>query len=251
MKKSKFLNLNARDFLKGLLVAVLTALLTGVYQLLQMGGDLSWLTLKPVVMASAAAGLSYLIKNLLSNSQDEFAKTERGESPGVAAKFLIIGIVLSAFSVQSQAQYLTPRGEEPAKKVSPWNGFFKPVDNSIFNIKAPSAGRSVWLFRPTVEISAMQLIPSEVEGKIFDVSSFQSVGMGVSYQHFVEYNSEPYNNYGVNLLVLFDAIPRETTSLNLSTVVSISALEFMNFGVGYNFGMKKPFLLTGLIYNFN
>ena len=252
MKKSKFMKLDARDFLKGLLVAVLTALLTGLYQLLQAGGDLTWLAMKPVVMASAAAGLSYLIKNLLSNSEDQFVMNEKGKKVGAGLRMLILIAILSGFASPAQSQYLTPRGEE--KKANPWSGFFRPVDKTIFNMRAATADagkQSVWLFRPTVEVTALQLIPSTSSEKVFDVSSFQSVGMGLSYQHFIEYNGQPYNNYGFNFLVMFDAIPRETTALNLSLAAAVSALEFMNFGVGYNFGMKKPFLLTGLTYNFN
>ncbi len=253
--KSGFLKLNASDLLKGLLVAVLTALLTGLYQLVQANSELNWITMKPVVLAAVGAGLSYLIKNLFTNSEGTVLKTEKGAARNVGiARMLILVIVLSGMGLSASGQFLTPRGDVPEKEKSAWAGFFKPVDKNLLAVKSRMGALeapSVWLFRPTVEISAMQLIPSAVEGKIFEVSSFQSVGMGVSYQHFIENSGSPYNNYGFNLLVLFDAIPRETTDLNLSLAGTVSALQYMNFGVGYNFGMKKPFLLTGLTYNFN
>jgi hypothetical protein len=254
MKKSKFLKLDARDFLKGLLVAVLTALLAGLYQVLQTGGDLTWLTLKPVVMAAAAAGISYLLKNLFSNSEDQFATNEKGFRVGSGVRMLILIAILAGVGSEADAQYFAPRGEE-VKKVNPWNGFFRPVDKTMFIMRAASEEdlnkQSVWLFRPTVEITAMQLIPSATEGKMFDVSSFQSVGMGLSYQHFISIDGVPYNNYGFNFLLLFDAIPRETVALNISPTVTVSALKIMNFGVGYHFGLNKPFLLTGLTYTFD
>jgi hypothetical protein len=218
--------------------------------------------LKPVVLAAVGAGISYLIKNLLTNSDDEILTMERGGSTGGSggvSRILILIVILSGLSMYASAQHPTPRevaAREAAfkKEVNPWQGFFKPVDKSLLNLSyalSVEENKSVWLFRPTVEVSALQLIPSKVEGKVFDVSSFQSVGMGLSYQHFISYNGQPYNNYGFNLLLLFDAIPRETTTLNLSFAGTVSFLEFMNFGAGYNLGMKKPFILTGLTYNFN
>lgn len=74
---SKFLQLNAKDLLKGLLMAVLGALITGVYQLFQSESALNWVTIKPVLLVAVASGLGYLIKNLFTNSTDEFLKLER------------------------------------------------------------------------------------------------------------------------------------------------------------------------------
>jgi hypothetical protein len=75
--KSKFLTLSAIDFIKGLIVAIGTALLTGLYDLLQKGAAFDWPTLKPVVLASVAAGISYLLKNLLTNSQGQTFTLEK------------------------------------------------------------------------------------------------------------------------------------------------------------------------------
>jgi hypothetical protein len=250
--KSKFFKLNASDLLKGLLVAFITALLTGRYQVVQAGSDLTWVSFKPVLIASIGAGLSYLIKNLCTNSDGQFAVSENGNSSSSGAKILILAVLLSAVGFRASAQHPgVPR--ELSKKVSPWTGFFRPVTTDIFisNSLQAALTPSAWVFRPTVEITAMQLIPTKESGKIFDVSSFQSVGMGMSYQHFIEVEGAPYNDYGFNALLLFDAIPRETTAINLSLAATVSALKILNFGAGYNFGIKKIFLLTGLTYNFN
>jgi uncharacterized membrane-anchored protein len=75
--RSKLFRLNKTDFLKGLLMVVITAFVTGLYELLQSGAfAFDWVTFKPIVMAAVAAGLSYLIKNFLTNSQGKFAKRE-------------------------------------------------------------------------------------------------------------------------------------------------------------------------------
>lgn len=71
---SKFLSLGLKDLAKGLLVAFLTALITGLYQLVQAGPfALDWATFQPIVMASVGSALAYLIKNLFQNSSGELA----------------------------------------------------------------------------------------------------------------------------------------------------------------------------------
>jgi hypothetical protein len=70
--RSKFLRLNSRDFIKGLIVTVICTFITGFYQLIANGFTVEWITLKPVVIAAVGAGVSYLTKNLLTNSNGEF-----------------------------------------------------------------------------------------------------------------------------------------------------------------------------------
>jgi hypothetical protein len=79
MKNSEFLKLNAADFIKGLILTLITALVTGLYELIQSGWALTfdWVTFKPIVMTAAAAALSYLIKNFFTNSTGEVLKLER------------------------------------------------------------------------------------------------------------------------------------------------------------------------------
>jgi len=74
--KSKFLTLNWKDFSRGLLIAFLTAVLTGVINILDAGAVFTWVTIKPVLIAGVSAALSYLIKCLATNSQDQLFKRE-------------------------------------------------------------------------------------------------------------------------------------------------------------------------------
>lgn len=74
--KSKFLTLNWKDFSRGLLIAFLTALLTGVINILDAGAVFTWVTIKPVLIAGVSAALSYLIKCLATNSQDQLFRRE-------------------------------------------------------------------------------------------------------------------------------------------------------------------------------
>ena len=74
--KSKFLALDWKDFSRGLLIAFLTAVLTVVINLLDTGAVFTWVTLKPVLIAGISAALSYLLKCLATNSQDQMFKRE-------------------------------------------------------------------------------------------------------------------------------------------------------------------------------
>lgn len=70
---SPFLKLNVQDFVKGLILTLITAVVTGLYELIQGGWSFvfDWATFKPIVLTAVAAGLSYLIKNILTNSAGE------------------------------------------------------------------------------------------------------------------------------------------------------------------------------------
>ena len=71
---SGFLSLNTKDFIKGLIVAVVSALIAGVLQLLQAGPfTFDWATFQPIVLTAVSAGLAYLSKNLFTNSGGEIA----------------------------------------------------------------------------------------------------------------------------------------------------------------------------------
>jgi len=75
--RSKFLKLNSRDFLKSLVVVMFCTFITGFYQLIANDGLINWQTIKPVVIAAIGSGVSYLTKNLLTNSKGEMFRGER------------------------------------------------------------------------------------------------------------------------------------------------------------------------------
>ncbi|MBA4322851.1 MAG: hypothetical protein C0408_08555 [Odoribacter sp.] len=74
--RSKFLRLNSRDFIKGLIVVVICTFITGIYELIANEGVVNWLTIKPVIIAAIGSAVSYLTKNLLTNSKGDFMKSE-------------------------------------------------------------------------------------------------------------------------------------------------------------------------------
>ncbi len=75
---SKFRTLNMVDLGKGLLIAFLTALFTGLIQLFEAGPfTFTWLTFQPIVYSAVAAAMAYLIKNFFTNSTGELLKREK------------------------------------------------------------------------------------------------------------------------------------------------------------------------------
>ena len=84
MSNSPFGKLNLRDLINGLVVAFLTAAITGLTQILDSGVLPSLAELKSAGLAGVVASLAYLLKNLVTNSQGEVAKVEQGVGEDVA-----------------------------------------------------------------------------------------------------------------------------------------------------------------------
>jgi len=70
--KSGFGKLNVQDFFRGLIIAVITALVTFLYNTMDSGELIfNW---KQIATTSLTAALAYIIKNYLSNSEGTFLK---------------------------------------------------------------------------------------------------------------------------------------------------------------------------------
>lgn len=73
---SNFLNLNLDDLIKGFVVAFLSSALTGLIVILDNGALPNAAELKSALVVGITSGLSYLLKNLLTNSKGQIAKGE-------------------------------------------------------------------------------------------------------------------------------------------------------------------------------
>lgn len=77
MKKSKLFKLHLNDFTKGLIVAIITACLTVAYQMLTNCADMfSCLDFKQIASTAILAAMSYLMKNLVTNSDGKILKKD-------------------------------------------------------------------------------------------------------------------------------------------------------------------------------
>ncbi|CAB4144164.1 hypothetical protein UFOVP462_21 [uncultured Caudovirales phage] len=74
--QSTFLNLNTNDFIKGLVMAVLSTVITVVYQTVEAGSLVfDWKSIGTMALTTA---LAYIMKNLLTNSTGSlFAKEQK------------------------------------------------------------------------------------------------------------------------------------------------------------------------------
>jgi len=68
--------LNGKDFLRGLIVSVLTSFVTLLGLALQSGTIPTVVQLQHIGIVALAAGASYLVKNLFTNSSDQILKKE-------------------------------------------------------------------------------------------------------------------------------------------------------------------------------
>ena len=74
MKLSNYLSLNTIDYLKGLAVAILSSVATVIYNSVQANElTFNWSAIRMVAVCSA---LSYICKNLMTNSQNQILTPE-------------------------------------------------------------------------------------------------------------------------------------------------------------------------------
>ena len=73
---SKFLALNTRDLINGTVVAFLTVFLSAVLKVTETGTFPVFADLKGYAFAGATAAISYLIKNIFTNSTGEILTSE-------------------------------------------------------------------------------------------------------------------------------------------------------------------------------
>ena len=77
MQKAKFLSLNWKDAIHGVLVAFLGSIMYSLYDLLNSGKlPTTWADFKPILVSALVFTVGYIIKNFLSNSAGNFAQPE-------------------------------------------------------------------------------------------------------------------------------------------------------------------------------
>jgi hypothetical protein len=74
--RSSFLSINWRDTFKGLLLAVITAVLTWAYEALQAGTLFTKEGLKAMGLVALSAFMAYIIKNFFTNTNGEILTPE-------------------------------------------------------------------------------------------------------------------------------------------------------------------------------
>ncbi|MFA5234174.1 MAG: hypothetical protein WC390_07225 [Sulfurimonas sp.] len=80
--EARIFSLKWKDAAKGLIVAIITALLTGTLNAIQSNTlEFTWIFFKPIIIFSIGAGIAYIIKNFLTSSEDKFLTSEPKNTP--------------------------------------------------------------------------------------------------------------------------------------------------------------------------
>ena len=140
----------------------------------------------------------------------------------------------------------------PGYSQSVFKGFFKPIPDNIFEAKYSLGAMTVvpakWLIRPQVSITAVQ-----INLKTRETSTFNSAGVGVGYQHYINIEGRPFNNYGFNLLLLLGqeiATEGELPKAAFSIAAVANVLGWINVGPIYDTGNNTFGILTGVSLKF-
>jgi hypothetical protein len=235
MKNSKFFNLNWADLGRGLLIAFLTALLGGILELLQAGQlPTTWVAFQPILELSLAAAVSYLLKNLFTNSEGQIARGEKSAAVYRAKRAGKLVILLPLFILLSAGAYAQPSAK----------GFFQPVTaDRIQSFDGEKALSGTVLIRPEFTIAGNVLKPAYLDGKFtgFESSFATRVGMGVSYSLYKLVEGQPYNVYSFAAQLSLATLEKP----NAGVLVTASAFDLYGLspsvGFGYDFIKDSPF----------
>ena len=234
MKRSNFFNLNWADLGKGLLIAFLTALLGGILELIQAGTlPTTWVQFQPILELSLAASVSYLLKNLFTNSEGQLAKGEKSAAvvrAKRAGKLIILLPLFLLLSAGLQAQ--------SAK------GFFQPVTaEQLQFVPGDKALSGTVLIRPEFTIAGNVLKPLYTDGKFtgFESSFATRVGMGASYSLYKLVDGQPYNVYSFAAQLSLATIEKPNAGILLTAAAFDLYGLSPTVGLGYDFVKDSPF----------
>ena len=249
MKNSKFFNLNWADLGKGLLIAFLTALLGGILELLQAGTlPTTWVAFQPILELSLAAAVSYLLKNLFTNSEGQLARGERSAAEYRAKRAGKLIILLPLFILLSASVSAQPSAR----------GFFQPVTaEQLQFVPGDKALSGTVLIRPEFTIAGNVLKPVYTDGKFtgFESSFATRIGMGASYSLYKLVDGVPYNVYSFAAQLSLATLEKPNAGL----LITASAFDLYglspSLGFGYDFVKDSPFshnwfLMWGISHTF-
>lgn len=176
-------------------------------------------------------------------ARDKAAKEEKlhnaAKAANLAPKLLIAALLLSGGAIASAQSF---------------KGILKPVTNQALesgNMKSDGApGKGVWTPRIAASVVAVEYRLS-AETNQMKPNAISRVGIGLSYAHYVETSTNPFNNYAVNAFLFMPTQDREKVALGLTGTI----MRYFTAGILYNLdssqGAKYNFgILTGVTITF-
>lgn len=131
---------------------------------------------------------------------------------------------------------------------SKWGGFFNPIPKD-FTTLSKGDKNFQWAMRPKASFNAIRLAYDKDVKKMV-ASSFKTGAVGVSASHIIDVNGEPYNNFSIDGMVLFNYIEEEGQEpFGVGAAVTVSAFQLLSVGGGYDFTHKQPLILMNIIFD--
>jgi hypothetical protein len=101
----EFLSIGTKDVIKGAIMAAIAVVLTALITSIDAGHfPSSFEDIKPMLVSAVGAFVTYLLKNLFTNSDGKFLKREAGDDGAVNKTLIIVGFVLLSAAAYSQVQ---------------------------------------------------------------------------------------------------------------------------------------------------
>jgi hypothetical protein len=219
MNLAKFGTITGSDFLKGLVVAVLTTITASLYDIVQTGSLPTLAQLKAIGIIALSAGLSYLLKNLFTNSQDQLFKSEPKQTntnpPPVNTESKVLPMLILFIGLLA---FVQPRAE-----------------GLLANIASPVSAHdsAKWVLQVDVPASALAFRMGDGNPVIG-----AAVGMGIAYKRQVWVG----NNYTTFSLILsplffpFTVSDKDVFPWKIGVGLFASALNGWVVGIGAHIG---------------
>ena len=134
-------------------------------------------------------------------------------------------------------------------------GYTPPVTalNKMININgnyllAEGAAKGTFALRPTFGLKAVAFYYDQ-DLKQLSQTSFDEVGIGVRFQHFVQNGTELVGDWSINAIV-FSNFGEDGSKATFTPAITFNALKYVNAGIARDGQLKKVLFLTALTYNF-
>ena len=246
--KSNFLSLNLKDFGKGLFLAVVAAVLTFAYNALQAGTLFDKATWGKMGIAALTTALAYIMKQFITNSQNQLMVSEKNATPEIVkplqnvplSKILILAVILSGIGLTSNAQISLTK---PIPK--DWGKLVGTTDNTKLALSTAANLTYQWIPRLNVGIQGVSYDLKGHTPKTLDAICF-----GISWLRYKDVDGVPFNDFGINLILLIDTQTKGYGLGVYGTYNLIGSTALVNLGTHYDFSLKTEFIDTGLTFHY-
>ena len=133
-------------------------------------------------------------------------------------------------------------------------GLLKPVPGNMFSTRlmapvgASEVIQSKWLLRLNTGVVGTSYGKNKTT-KQFEVIPLSAVGFGLSYLHYKAVEGLPFNDFGVNVLLLQN-LQSAGMGLGVYGTYNTGPLGLLNVGTHYDFSVNQVFFDTGLTFHF-